>query len=403
MKLSLPLMITAPAANARFCSGTQIAIKWNSKLKGAEPVRIEILDNNNAVYHTVASSAPNNGSYNWAIPANSFNQTIKKWQLRITAVKSNTIALSKFFYIGKPGLSIAKPTNNQIVNKRSTFKIQWQVGCLPQGNPAGFKIDLLDDNRNMLQTIANSVAFSSNITQSYNWLIPETLTNARHYIRITSSDGSLAGEQPILVTSMVHPWVSPEFTLTKPNALMYLCPGQTIEFRWQSTLPASTMVKIKLVGGGTYNERYVLAASTQNDGVYVASLPANMVATTYHFSIGTVDGSTFTESSVSVIYDSKYFTIAPVSGNTWRLGETERFRYWVSRCFSGSSLTVQLLDANNNVVATLATITNIALASVRGQNWTVPTNLNVGPHTLKIIDQASGKFATFNITLAYPQ
>ncbi|MCD4674986.1 MAG: GPI anchored serine-threonine rich family protein [Desulfobacula sp.] len=401
----LPLRIIKPSPKARYCAGSQMDIQWHSNLKTSEPVRLDILDGS-TVFHTIVSQTPNNGRFVWTIPNNKFNYNLKQFKLRIRAIKSNTRIVSQGFYIGKSVMTINKPTSNQIVKKRLSYEITWTQGCFSGNPPASYKLELLNASKAFVKTIHSSVAWRTASPQTYNWQVPDNLNNERHFIRITTNGGTLYAEQPVLVASMPHPWKSGQITILKPSSTIYWCSGQTLEIRWQSNLPGSSKVKIQLLKYN-YDPKIVLSASTNNDGVFQTTAPQGLSSASYHVAVGTPDDSIITESGTNIIYRSNAFSVTgPGNTQIWQMGSAVSFAYWISNCFSGNTLKLQLLAANNNIAVEIATLSGgnqLRSGSSHSFQWTVPVSLNPGWHKLKILDPNTGQFATSNVNIGFPQ
>lgn len=400
-----PIRITSPSFNSRHCSGSNMKIVWESSLKKPEPVKIEVLSQN-AVFYTVAKSAANNGNFSWTIPAGVFSDQIGQYSLRIQTVRSRIYGISPLFFIGRPGLKILSPASNQIVQKRMAYPVTWQQGCFQGNITSSYQLTLLNESKSGVMTIHPSLPFGSSSPQTFNWQVPDTLNNGRYYIRVEDDSRTLRAEQPVLVTSMPHPWKAAQITITKPSSNVYWCRGQQLDIRWQASLPQGNPVKIQLLKHD-YSPAFIITASTANDGQFTAMPPQGIAGASYHLAIGSTDDSIMTESGINIIYRGDVFSIAG-SGNTgiWRMGDSIETSYWLSNCFSGNPLRIELVDSQQNSVMTIVNISGgfgLSPGMRHPFQFTVPVSINPGTYYLKISEMPTGLYATDLVNIGYPQ
>ena len=217
-------------------------------------VRIDLYKGS-SLSRTIASSASNNGSYPWTIPASLTPGS--DYKIRITSSdRTQSDDSDNFFTIANP--RVTYPTDAGVT---------WKVGESRTITWTGFvgsdvRIELYD-GRSLSRTIAQSTANDG----SYVWTIPADQTPGSNFmIRITStSDASQSDDS------------DNSFTITNPRVTYPTDAGITWRVGDSPTITWTgfngSSVTIELYKGSSLNR--TIASSTSNNGSYRWTVPSD--------------------------------------------------------------------------------------------------------------------------------
>ncbi len=179
----------------------------------------------------------------------------------------------------------------------------------------------------------------------------------------------------------------PSLTFVEPVANGRWCTNDSHEFRWNSTLPPGSNVKIDLMRGDGQTVWQSVTASTADDGSHV--WPGLTDAQFISGSINLRPRIATLDNSVVVLGDSLQFgkrlvLSKPQSNYVWRKGSQYTI-VWYQKCDLPSPVSVELLDNGHQPVATIASgLSSAGTSGGKTQAWTVPTDIASGTYYIRV-------------------
>jgi hypothetical protein len=187
------ITVTAPATGASWQRGVLHTITWTGEGTLNANVKIQLLKGT-AVNLTIATTTPNDGSFDWTIPASQALAT--NYKIRIITVDSLVIGNSGVFSItNTAGLTLQAPNGNEHLAASSTFPIRWTI----DKSVNEVKLEYSRDNGSTFFTIADNVPNSG----QYEWLVPVNFT-FNGIIRVSDSQGKNWLDQDGLLECLVN-------------------------------------------------------------------------------------------------------------------------------------------------------------------------------------------------------
>ena len=232
----IPLSVTSPNGGEIWESGTSHAITW----KGTSgPVRIEYSTDDAATWTTITPSTPNDGSYDWIVPAT----PSPLCRVRISESGDGSPVDSSDGTFTITGFRVTSPYGGEQWMAGSAQTITWtSAGSYPTVN-----IELSADNGSSWSPITAS---TSN-TGSYPWTVPNSVSNLC-LIRVSDSIDGVPFDMSNAVFSIV-PVVVPAVTVTSPNGGESWALGSTQDITWTQT-ELTGSVTIDLYKSGIYRK-----------------------------------------------------------------------------------------------------------------------------------------------------
>lgn len=180
--------LTSPFSGAQWAQGTTQSIQWTKGSTTDPWVQIELYKGAATKVTTIALQAANSGSFSWTIPAALSPAT--DYRIKLTTHDGSASALSEFFSIVKPAMTITNPAVGTVWVRRAKALISWTK----TGNQnANVKI-LLFRGSTKVQVIA---AKTPNDGQ-FDWPVPASLPAASNYrVKIKTADGLLSSTSPL--------------------------------------------------------------------------------------------------------------------------------------------------------------------------------------------------------------
>jgi hypothetical protein len=294
------LAITGPLAGTTFCTGATQTITWSTNLPAGNLVRIDLSRDGGGTFETLATNAPNNGSFNWNVTG----PTTASAAIRITITGlGSATATSGPFAIAAPTLSVTGPAGGPVYAGAATM-IGW-TSNLPAS--ATVRVELSRDGGGTYELLADGAPN----TGSFVWMAtgPDT---AAALVRVT-----IGGGTTVVGTSALFPIVSPALAVTSPDAGSSHFVGLPFVIGWSGNLPDGGTVKVELSrdGGATFE---TLADAAPNSGGFVWTAtgpdtaaarvrvtvagPVPMTAISDDFTIATLSLTVTSPSEPSVVY-----------------------------------------------------------------------------------------------------
>ncbi len=401
----LYINVTNPVKNSGWCPNTSYTINWDSNLSSTTNVKIDLVyrDATGYVsYRSIVSSTPNDGVYQFNGLSDSQVPILNVGvSVRITATDNSVYGVSGLIALGKQLTLKMSELDTWIWRHGTEYTIRWEQTC---DLPAPLNIELLDVNHQHALTIASGLTPQANTftvvkIKLHKWTVPSTLTPGFYYMRLSA--GSVSHERPLRIDVPFVVPTSPEITLNRPTQNEGWCSDVSHTIEWDSTLPPGTSVKIDLMqptsGGGFAVWRNV-TPDTPDTGFFTFNDP-------YPGAIGVRPRvSTLDDSIASIgdvfLFGSPLSVVKPSGTFTWRKGSSY-FIIWKQVCDLSGSVTLDLLDTNQQHVMTIASgLSGVAksdLLKQRGYSWTIPMNLTPGSYFIRVTGGSKSKQRSFNI------
>lgn len=388
------LSFITPASNTRWCTNQPHEYRWQSTLPAGSNVRIEWMMGDQ-VWRTIVASTPDTGSYVWAGYTDAqFGSNLGSFRPRISATDNSVVHLGATLHFGKP-LWINAPQSNHTWRQGSQYNFRWTQLC-DLSAPA--VLELLDSNQQPVLTLADGLTATGHYAmRSQAWTVPDNLEPGTYYFRVRSADNQLSSSGSFKIANPVSFPVSPDITFTSPAKDAGWCTNLPHEFRWDTTLPADTAVRIDLMEANGENVWRSIVANIPNSGSYAwtgyTDAQFGFGQGTFRPRIATMDNSTITVGEHFRI--GKHLMLeAPKSNYIWRQGSSYDIR-WLQTCELPTPATLELLNASRQSVAIIAS----GLTGPRLYTWTVPTDLTPGTYYIRVrtADQQYSHESSFTI------
>ncbi|HEY7372382.1 MAG TPA: hypothetical protein VIF57_09505, partial [Polyangia bacterium] len=172
--------VTSPAAGASWTIGTAQTIAWSTNLLAGATVKVQISRNGGSTFTTLASAAPNTGSFAWTPTGSASSNAL----VRVSANGFAATALSGTFSLAAGSIKVTSP--NAVVT--------WAIGSVQTitwthnlGACAQFLIEV--SRSGVWSTIAPAAAGGGATSGSYDWTVAGPASNNAK-IRITWTGGT---------------------------------------------------------------------------------------------------------------------------------------------------------------------------------------------------------------------
>jgi hypothetical protein len=173
------LSVTSPVAGASWTIGTPQAISWTSNLLPSAMVKVQISRNGGSTFTTLASSAPNTGTYAWTATGGASTTAIVK----VSANGFTATALSGTFSLVAARVTVTSPNTAVTWTIGTTHAVTWTHNV---GAGAQFTIEV---SRAGVWSVIDSAATAGATSGSYDWtVVGPKATNAK--VRVTWNGGT---------------------------------------------------------------------------------------------------------------------------------------------------------------------------------------------------------------------
>jgi len=345
------LTLISPNGGESWIAGGTQQIIWSST-GSISAVKIEYSTNNGGSWTTIDLNTPNDGVYEWIIPAVETNTAL----VRVSDVSNSAIfdVSDQVFTIATPvedTVTVTSPNGGESWTAGSTRAITW----VSTGNIQSLKLEYSVNSGTTWTTIAASAAN----TGSYSWTVPNTGTNSA-LIRISdASDGS-----PSDVSNNVFTIVPENLTLTAPNGGESWVSGTSRTITWIST---GTIVAVKLEYSLNNGRNWTtISSSAANSGSYNWTIPAVPSDSARVRVSDAIDGSPSDISDGVFAISGPLLQLVSPNGGEILQSELNVFIVWTS-----SGISAVKLEYSLNMGGSWTTITSNTV-NVGSYIWTVP-------------------------------
>ena len=174
-------------------------------------------------------------------------------------------------------IKVTHPWSGQSWNIGDAQDIRWTAAGVTQPN---VKITLWREATNVLDIVDNAPN-----NGRYRWTIPGSIAPGTYKIRVKAVGASTVG------ISAAFNIGNAKITVTQPSHDVTWNPGETQLIQWTHSGPMASTVSIKLYPNQAGHEIYSIVNSTDNDGSYSWTIPANVPSLDYTLAIRTVDSN----------------------------------------------------------------------------------------------------------------
>jgi hypothetical protein len=261
------LGITSPSAGEEWAQGSTHAITWDGTVTTGS-VRI-LLYQRAVLKATIAASAPNDGAFDWTVPATLLPGTYivrVHWLANPAIVFGSSAAFSVIPTTGP--LSVSTPYGPMPIAQGTVQQIQWD------GIPATGTVAIRLYQGAVLKGV---VAASTPNDGAFDWIVPPALAPGAYTLRVTwLSKPGVMGTSAIFAVVKAGPiavWL-PELA----SGMFIPIQGTEVQIRWEG-IPPTGAVSIHLLQGAVV--KATVAASTPNDGETKWVVPATLARGAY--------------------------------------------------------------------------------------------------------------------------
>jgi hypothetical protein len=345
------ILVTQPNGGENLTGGSSYAIQWSNTLTIAN-VKIEYSTNNGASWTQIVASAPNTGSYLWAVPNVSTSSALIRVSEAVTGIPSD--ASNSAFAVTPVSLTLTAPNGGENWLGDSLQNILWTTS----GTVPTVKLEYSIDNGANWTTIVAGVANTGN----FNWTVPDVQT-ASALVRVSKSDDPSIFDSSDAVFTIS----GSSLTILAPNGGEVWGGGSNQQISWTSS-GSVTSVKLEysIDNGQSWS---AIIANTENDGAFLWATPEANTSTALVRISDAGDGLPFDVGNATFSITSESLTlVSPNGGEFWSAG-SQQIISWSST----ASITTIRLEYSINGGVSWTTIVGAA-SNIGSYNWVVPAN-----------------------------
>jgi hypothetical protein len=364
-------------------SGSTYLIQWSQWGDSGGAVAIELWLND--AYHSIiASSTPNNGSYQWTIPSITSSPYYK---IRVVSTSDSTVYDfgSVAVIPPQPWIRLSSVQYDLYVNR--TSELLWS-----SGNSAGDFVSI-------------DVYHTENVQGSGQWVWYSSISGN------TSNDGEFSwtvvpvsstttDSYEIIIRSLSKNWVYDATTVwiisnwiavDAPDDGDVLLPGTSYEIRW-----SSNGVGDKVTIRGEWDDSMIIAENTTNDGSYIWMISETLwTGSEGYLEISSSSGGVYGYADPLYIgspnaAQKAISVVSPDGGESWSVG-TSHSVIWTSTNDIGK-VNIELYY-NGSYDSTLA----IEIADSHSYVWAIPSSISGGGgYRIKVVSYLDSNVFDFS-------
>lgn len=347
------ITVIAPNGGESYLQGATVPITWSST--GDVVNDVQIFAHGAGQNFTLALSTPNDGAFDWIVPAAQAPGTNYTIEVRsVVAPEVGDSSNATFSIVSPPpppsaSITVLSPNGGESLARGTTVEITWtSTGSI------GANVKIVARKGTASSTLAGGTPNDG----SYSWKIPATYPlGSGVTIEISSVATPSIIDTSNATFTIINPPTATAFAVTVPSGGESYFPGQTVPVSWVSAGTSASKVHIVARSGG---QTYIVANATENDGSFAWAMPRSQTPG-YDYAI-----------EVIPVGPSPITVISPNGGETLVRGATIPI-VWTSTSEVGAS--VKIVARKGTYGSVLASVT----PNDGNYSWKIPATYPVGP------------------------
>lgn len=357
------LDIASPGGGENWQAGSVQTIGWD--YCNINKVILEYSLNDGTTWTKIDTVDAANLTYSWTV----VNDTSSSARIRLRDLaNASIVALSNRFRIFTPSVSLISPNGGEHYQANDIRQIKWSSIWLNT-----IKIEYSLDNGANWILLENSYPAAGG---SYNWLLPDTVTNTA-LVRVSDPQNAS------LTDVSANTFKISKLSLLSPLGGEFWTSGSTQKIKWSAS---NTINNVKLqytLDGQTWTTvpgANVLNAST---GSFDWSISQNISSAQAKILVQSVEGDSIDAVSPEVFKIGWITVSEPAGGEIVHAGKQVNIKW--TKSSSVTNLKIDLLDESNG------TVTNIAsIGDTTEYIWTVNKDITTDSARIIVSDEGSG-------------
>jgi len=296
------LSVTSPNGGENLEVGSVHPVTWISVGAVSSVVTIQYTIDNGTSWNSISASTDNDGRFDWTVPA----QLSDACRVRVSDGDADPTDESDalFSIVPVPALTVTSPNGGENLEVDSIYTITWTSEGIVNNVSLQFSVNN--------GSTWNSLTASTSNDGSYDWTVPDLVSDSCRVRIFQSSDGEPADESDALFSIVPIPAIR----VTSPNGGENFNAGSLQTISWTSEgLVGAVTIQYTADGGESWTE---ITGSTANDGLYAWTLPAGL-SDRYLVRVMESDGSPadVSDGEFSLHPPSSIAITAPNGGENW--------------------------------------------------------------------------------------
>lgn len=351
-------MLTYPNGGEVFDINDAVSITWNSNTY-YNNVRIEYSANNGFTWNLITSSASNNGSYNWTVPAVLSTQCIVRVMTTTNLLLGDTS--NAVFTIRKPVQLLTPLATDSFIacnNITGTFRRGTNVGTT-------YSVWSSTDNGANWDLVVTNQSLSGNTPQSFSFAPPVSNYAGPMRLRVQTNNGATYADT-MYANFKIVPFTG--INLVTPNGGQTFNAGTQQLIGWNNTL-----------GLTSFNLQY-----SQNGGASWAGIANSQGCCSYTWTVPNINSNQVvvrvldanntcradTSNATFTVIPTAPILTSPNGGEVWNVNSTQTITWNSATFFSNVRLAYSLDNGVNWILITNAT------TNTGSYSWTVPNAIS---------------------------
>ena len=270
------ITVTKPVSSDWWVRGQSYAINWNYTGDLSSPVVITLMNSiGTSFIKTIADPAPNTGSFQWTIPADTpEGQSLVRVKLKDANVQGDSKGFTLAAALPPNPISVTKPALNETWLKGQPYTVVWTCTGI---NPNQVGISLINP---YTKALVKTIADPAPNTGSYPWTVAADIpANMSYSIRVKAVGMDVAGDSKSFFIKDPPPT---GIIVTMPDKNSNWKSTGTYNITWTKNGTMPNTVKIMLADKYSVNVVRVLADDAPNSGSFSWTVPGDLALDQYH-------------------------------------------------------------------------------------------------------------------------